>query len=319
MSEEHPLRLDDLLSEGKLDFQWLARSLVHGLQFGQHRSSVRGHGHEFLSRREYQPGDALKFVDWKYWARSDQWFVKEFHRETNRSAYFFLDRSASMNFGSGSHNKWLYARALTACLIATLEAARDAVSLHSFQKISHPGDWDHQPDPDFSPELIQTALESAGIPSARPDHYDSIYLALQHAPVEKELHPESAVEDPLEVTRPRGLTVLITDAFMPQEILMKWCADLKSMDHEVAVFHVLTPEEWEPPKDGEFTLRENESGSEMEIEWSQIRKEYLKNRDSAIALLEDGFRNEEVDYCRVLTNEPLNTVLQRFFELREVI
>ncbi len=319
MLEEHPLRLDDLLSEGKLDFQWLARSLVQGMQFGAHRSSVRGHGHEFLSRREYQPGDPLKFVDWKYWARSDQWFVKEFHRETNRTAYFFLDRSDSMNFGSGALNKWLYARALVACLVATLESARDAVSLHSFQSGQDEVEADDVPDPNFSPELIQSAIESAQIPSARPDHYDAIYLALQHLPTRKILQPEAAIQNPTEWAKPQGLSILLTDAFLPEESIMKWCADLKSMDHEVAVFHLLSPDEWDPPEAGECTLREQETGAELELEWSSVRQEYLKNRDLSIARLEDGFRREEVDYCRIITNEPLNEALQKFFEIREIV
>jgi len=321
MLEDQPLKLEDLLSEGKLDFQWLARQMVHGFQFGAHRSPFRGTGHEFLNRREYLPGDPLKFVDWKYWARSDQWFVKEFHRETNRACYLFLDQSASMDFGEGSLNKWLYARALVACLVATLEQARDAVSLQLFQKDDFEGSKQNSPQSSSDApesEFIRSAIESSRTPSARPDHYDTLFMALEHLRTFSAIRPETALSDPTEWAPQKGLSVLVTDGFLPLDSLLKWCGDLKSIEHEVAVFHILNPDEWDPPASGEFALEELETGAELELEWASVRDGYLKKRDTAIQKLEEGLRQEEVDYCRILTNEPLSDALRRFFEVRDL-
>jgi len=103
--------------------------VVEGLLSGLHQSPRHGHSLEFAQHREYSHGDELRRIDWKVFARSDRFFVKQFQDETNLRAYLLLDASASMKFGgSGRPDKLAYASQLTAALAYLLLRQEDAVS-----------------------------------------------------------------------------------------------------------------------------------------------------------------------------------------------
>src|SRR6478609_3664461 len=74
----------------------VARWIVDGFLSGLHRSPRKGFSVEFAEFRPYQPGDDLRYVDWKIAARSDRWVVKQYEEETNLRATIVLDVSASM-------------------------------------------------------------------------------------------------------------------------------------------------------------------------------------------------------------------------------
>ena len=79
-----------------------ARTVVEGLVAGMHRSPLRGHSIEFAQHREYVPGDDLRQVDWKVFARSDRYYLKQYEDETNLICYFLLDQSTSMSMRSAA-------------------------------------------------------------------------------------------------------------------------------------------------------------------------------------------------------------------------
>ena len=107
--------------------------VVEGLLSGLHQSPRHGHSLEFSQHREYSHGDELRRIDWKVFARSDRFFVKQFQDETNLRAWLLLDASASMKFaGAGRPDKLTYASWLTASLAYLLLRQEDAVSLGIF-------------------------------------------------------------------------------------------------------------------------------------------------------------------------------------------
>src|SRR5690606_10821796 len=93
-----------------------ARAVVEGFMAGLHKSPYKGLSVEFLSYRPYMPGDDLMHVDWKLYARTDRYYVKEFEEETNTALALLLDVSASMNYSSGGLTKREYASYLAASL-----------------------------------------------------------------------------------------------------------------------------------------------------------------------------------------------------------
>ena len=87
-----------------------ARVPMMGNVAGRHRSPHRGSSVEFAEYRKYVPGDDTRRLDWKAFARSDRFYIKEFEADTNLRAYFVVDASGSMNFASNGEAKIQVAR-----------------------------------------------------------------------------------------------------------------------------------------------------------------------------------------------------------------
>ncbi len=106
-----------------------ARLVVEGFIAGMHRSPFHGFSVEFAEHRPYMPGDPLKNIDWKVWARSDRYLVKQYTEETNLRCHLLLDLSGSMAFRSprAAMSKLEYAQSLAAALAYLMLHQQDAV------------------------------------------------------------------------------------------------------------------------------------------------------------------------------------------------
>ena len=82
-----------------------AKSVVEGFMAGLHKSPYHGFSVEFAEHRQYMPGDDLKFLDWKVYARTGRFYIKRFEEETNLKSYILLDISKSMDFSSGENKQ----------------------------------------------------------------------------------------------------------------------------------------------------------------------------------------------------------------------
>src|SRR5690554_1775260 len=124
----------ELAALGGLEF--VARAVVEGFIAGLHRSPHRGFSVEFAEHRMYQPGDDLRYIDWRMFGRSDRYYVKQFEEETNLRAYLLLDASASMSWTSGNDlpPKLWYAKQLAASLALMLLRQGDAVGVLAFDE-----------------------------------------------------------------------------------------------------------------------------------------------------------------------------------------
>ena len=85
------------------NLELIARSVVEGFITGLHKSPFHGFSVEFSQHRPYMPGDALRFVDWKVYGRTDRYYIKQFEEETNLRSYILLDVSSSMAYQSMPH------------------------------------------------------------------------------------------------------------------------------------------------------------------------------------------------------------------------
>ena len=142
-----------------------ARHIVEGFLSGMHRSPYFGQSVEFLQHREYVPGDDLRHVDWKVWARQDRLYVKQFEEDTNLRCTLLVDVSNSMEYGSGPLNKYEYACTLAASLAYLVLKQNDAVGCISFDE-QHS---DAGPDPQQTqPSAIGNRI-AGHQPAARQD------------------------------------------------------------------------------------------------------------------------------------------------------
>src|SRR5215468_7293141 len=115
------------------DLELVSKRIVDGTIAGLHRSPFHGYSAEFSQYRHYRPGDDLKYVDWKLFARTDRLYTKQFRETTNLVAQLALDASASMNYaGAGGVTKFQYARLLAAALAHLVSRQGDAVGLVTY-------------------------------------------------------------------------------------------------------------------------------------------------------------------------------------------
>src|SRR5260221_1257138 len=111
-----------------------AKVVVEGFWNGLHRSPYHGFSVEFTEYRQYSPGDDLRYLDWRLYARSDRFYIKKFEDETNLRFHLLVDNSRSMDFRSLSYTKEQYANTLAATLAYFLYLQADAVGLPTFNE-----------------------------------------------------------------------------------------------------------------------------------------------------------------------------------------
>jgi uncharacterized protein (DUF58 family) len=123
----------------------LARAVVEGFMSGLHRSPFTGFSTEFTEYRQYNPGDDLRYLDWRLLARTDRYFIKKYRADTNTQCHLLVDTSASMNYAHASSvTKLQYAQYLAASLAYLLNRQQDAVGMVGFaEKVQSHGPHAH--------------------------------------------------------------------------------------------------------------------------------------------------------------------------------
>ena len=139
MSNEHPAgslvgaRFVDPVVLARIgNLELVARTVVDGFINGLHRSPYFGASVDFAEHRGYTPGDDIRRVDWRVFARTDRFYVKEYEADTNANFAVLLDVSRSMGFGSRGITKLDYGRLLAACLTYLVHRQRDRVGFVTF-------------------------------------------------------------------------------------------------------------------------------------------------------------------------------------------
>jgi uncharacterized protein (DUF58 family) len=294
-----PLQLDPGLLEKAKDLRLFAQSLVCGFVDGLHRSPFPGAGQEFASFRSYVPGDPLKLVDWKAWGRSDSLFVRQFDDDTNTRCHLFLDVSRSMDFGEGSANKFAYARVLVAVLSTIMEGQHDAPGLALLGS-------------------NEDSLEARWFPpSSRSDHVDHLIGKLGELQADGLRRDLPRVWEILNDCETRSISILISDSLFPLESLREFLHQLRIRRQEILFFHLLSPQEIDPELADDIVLVDSETGRELSVDGSAIAGPYAEDLQRWFAGIESVCHEVEADYCRLVTDQPLDVGLMRYFELRQ--
>ena len=114
------------------NLELVARSVVDGFINGMHRSPYFGASVDFAEHRGYVPGDDIRRVDWRLYARTDRYYIKEYEADSNSNFAILLDVSRSMGYGSSGVTKLDYGRILAGCLTYLVHKQRDRVGLVAF-------------------------------------------------------------------------------------------------------------------------------------------------------------------------------------------
>lgn len=279
---------------GHLDVR--ARLVVEGFIAGMHRSPFHGFSVEFAEHRPYMPGDPLKNLDWKVWARSDKLLVKQYTEETNLRAHLLVDLSNSMAFQSprASLSKFEYARSLAAALAYLMIGQQDAVGVLLF------GD---------KPERFVPAR------SVR-SHLDVVLRTLgEMAPMGLTNLPP-VLHQLAERIKRRGLVVLLSDLTGPPAEVLHALQHFRHRHHEVVVFHILDPDEIEFPYTDTATFVDMETGDRITTEPWEIARRYREQLEERSDLYARSCREQLIDYVRLDTRTPFDRALLAYLEKR---
>ena len=267
-----------------------ARKPMQGSVSGRHRSPHRGSSIEFAEYRKYVPGDDPRRLDWRAYARSDRFYVKEFEADTNLRLLPVIDVSGSMRYPTTGPSKLDYAKQLVATLCYLASRQGDAVGL----------------------TCAANPLGQQIPPRRNPAHLRAIYDALANLQADGETGLLEALHAVAEQTSQRALIVIVSDLFVPPEELVHCFQHLRFRKHDVAVFHLLEHAELDFNFDRPTRFLDLEGGSSLLVEPSVIRREYADALRQYLQGLDRAVREAAIDYHRIRVDESHGDVLARF-------
>ncbi|MEN0052174.1 MAG: DUF58 domain-containing protein [Mucilaginibacter sp.] len=275
------------------DLPLLARTVIDGFMNGFNKSKVKGPGLEFSQYRSYQPGDDLRWLDWRMFARSDRYYIRESEIETSISVRFLIDASASMNHDDNRIRKIDYARFLAASLAYLANLQGDSVGLYVFQD-DRLFSLASKPDPQHLQRLFYhlQQVNPAGT-FTQPVHYKELFAGAGR----------------------KELLVFITDMYQAEGEISKLLDSLSALKHEVIVFHLMGKNEIDFDFGAYSTLEDLETGKTIEINTQQAST-YQEKLKSHLDNIRMQLLGKHVFYRTIETSQPLDTALRDFLVQR---
>jgi len=311
----HPQTLARLAS-----FGLRAKMIIEGLSTGTHRSPYKGLSVEFAQHRPYVPGDDLRHLDWRVFARTDKLQLKQHQQETNLDLVILVDASGSMNYGSRSFEdasgeghttsadgrsnwtKFDHATAVAAALAYITLKQGDRVGLAV-----------------YADEILALVRRSSS-----QNTWRQIVGALSVHPSDpkhasRPTHLSRTIDQVLGKIVNRCIIAICSDFFIDPEEFRDSLARLKHAGHDVLLFQVLdrAEEEFDFPDSAPFEGLEGEPT--VRIDPRALRKAYLEAFNSHNALIEKFTRGIGFDYQRVSTHEWLGPTLAAFVAKRNAV
>jgi uncharacterized protein (DUF58 family) len=268
------------------------QGVVEGFLTGLHRSSRRGFSVEFAEHRMYQPGDELRYVDWKILGRNDRLYVKQFEEETNLRSVVVCDTSRSMAWTGSPETllpKLAYAQRLIAALSLVLLRQRDATGLITFDD----------------------EVRSVTPPRARMSHWHQLLRTLGALEPGRGTAAEPALRRVVDQLRRRGLVVFVSDLLLDPDLALKALRFLRHRGHQVLVLHIMDPGEVTLRGPGEARFEDPETKAAVVLRPKDWARAYERTVEEAVATWRAACHRHGINYHRVTTDTPFGLVLRQ--------
>jgi uncharacterized protein (DUF58 family) len=303
------------------DLELIARIIVDGLVSGPHRSPFHGYSAEFSQYRHYQPGDDLKYVDWKLVARTDRVYTKQFRETTNMAASFVVDASASMAFpaderrtrnsqntrsevfsassassawGVPQASKFRYAAIVAAALAHLVSRQGDAVGL-------------------------VTGGESKDVflpPRTGRQHLTRVLAALSSLQAAGAWTAGPIIRRAAERLKRRGLLIVLSDFYDDEDEAFAELRRAARMGHDVAVFQIVSRNELEFPYARDLEFADLETGQTIVVNADAARRDYTDVVSAFVERCRKRATAEGIQYSLVVTDTPPERTLRNFLLAR---
>jgi uncharacterized protein (DUF58 family) len=279
---------------GNLDL--LARTVVDGFLSGLHRSPYRGRSVDFAEHRGYMPGDDIRRIDWRLFARTDRFYLKEFEADSNTDLVSLLDVSRSMRFTSHSLTKLDYGRSLAACLAYLARKQRDRVGLITF-------------DEDVV-DFVPPSARHLSVVLHTLDRLDGAIGEGRRGELARPLRKAA------EACHRRSIVVLISDLYEDPRAVLDAAAGLSHRGSDLIVFHLLDPAELRLPFDQPAMFEDLEAGERIPVVPDEARTRYVELVNAHIAGLSRTLGENRIDYTQIDTSQPLDQALLAYLSRR---
>lgn len=282
--------------------EFACRGRMDGFITGRHRSAKKGASVEFADYRQYLPGDEIKSIDWKVYARKDRYYIKQSMAETNVRAMICLDCSGSMEYtgdvaapvGGAPVSKFDYARYLAAGLASMFIGQQDGVGLATF---------------DTRVREYLPAKSSKG-------QLFSILQTLDRLQTGGETELAPIFDEIAERLPRRGVVFVISDLFGDTSSLLKAFQHIHYRAHELVVLHVMAEEELRFPFDSFVHFENLEGIDELELDPKAVRADYLDGVEEFRKLISKGCSGIRADYVPLSTKTPFDKGLTEYLSRR---
>jgi uncharacterized protein (DUF58 family) len=276
-----------------------ARLIVEGLMAGMHRSPYQGISVEFAQHRQYVPGDDIRHVDWKVFAKTDKVYLKQYLEETNLHLICVVDASESMGYGSVGDQKttWTkydHATAIAAALSYLAIQQQDSVGL----------------------AIFDNELKRYFKPSNAPAQWKTITHELLQVPRLKKTGTGKVLDQLAEKLTHRSLVLILSDFFDDIDSIQQGLRHLRYRKHEVIAFHILDPMEIEFPFEDVTLFKGLEDMGELLTEPQSLRNGYIAELGVFTSQLKKMCRGMHIDFTQMNTGQPLDVALSTFLAVR---
>tara|TARA_B100001105_G_scaffold249394_1_gene236275 strand:- start:478 stop:1377 length:900 start_codon:yes stop_codon:yes gene_type:complete len=271
------------------------RLAMIGNVVGKHRSPHRGSSVEFAEYRKYVAGDDTRRLDWKAYARSDRHYIKEFEADTNLRAYFVVDCSGSMKYASGEFDsKIQFARKFAGTMAYLLVNQGDAAGLSCCDDKLH--------------------LELP--PSRRPAHLQNFFEVLGELEPKGETGLVDALHTVAEKVGQRAFIFILSDLFCDPDALGDALQHLRYRKHDVAVFHLMDPQEIDFDFTRPYRFVDLEDDTSIVVEPNLIANEYTSAIQEFLVVVEARCHDVHADYHLVTSDQDYEEILRDFLTNR---
>ena len=277
--------------------EWTVLRRLDGILQGDYRTLMRGAGLDLADLREYQHHDDVRHIDWNVTARLQQPYVRQFTEDRELAAWFLVDLSASVDFGSNRFTKRRIARDFVAVLARLLTRHGNRVGALFY------GDKVDRMIPARSGRRHVLHLMSAMASRPRLERSGGTRL-------------EELLHGGFSVVKRRSLVFVVSD-FISAPGWAKPLA-LLARRHEVIAVRLYDPLEMELPDIGLFTMQDAETGEQLFIDTHDkgFRKRFAELARRRELELREAFRDAGVDALELATDDDLADAILRFAELR---
>ena len=269
-----------------------ARFVVEGFINGLHKAPYLGVSIDFAEHRGYMPGDDIRRVDWRLYARTDRFYVKQFEADTNTNFSVLFDVSKSMSFGSRGLTKLDYGRFLAACLSYLSTRQRDRVGIVTFDD-----------------DVVERVPPSA-------KHFEVALHTLDRMTAGR----PGALGPPLhkvtEFFKRPSILAVVSDFYEEPDRVLEAVKPLRFAGNDVILFHVLDPAEVDFPYDDSVSFQDLETGRKVPVVPDKLRDQYRQLVQDHIGAISRLCNRNRIDYHFMNTRVPLDHALFRYLAMR---
>lgn len=291
-------RIKELLNPTILNsitgLELVARAIVEGFMSGSNKSQSIGSGQEFSQYKNYQPGDDLRQLDWKMFARSERYFIKEAEIETNITVKFMLDASRSMSYSEDTISKLQFAKVMIAALAFLARKQGDTFGLFS-----------------VNDQQIQSVL-----PRFEQQQFIRLLTTLININSKGNWEKSKGIEQLFD-HHCKEMIIFITDMYDDGQDIQQFISRLKTVRNEVIVFHLIGGHETQLDFEGSFTFEDLETGIKTKADTRTQQANYQERVQTWLRQTRMWMLERQINYHLTPLNQPVEEVLRNFLTIRK--